>query len=481
MKKPLIVLGLLLLAAAVMRLYNIDQYMTFLGDEGRDALIIRNLLIDGDIPFIGPPTSVGNIYLGPLYYYMMAVAMAVSWLNPVAPAVMVALIGTAAVGLMYYLGKLLFDWRAGLVAAALYTVSFVVIIYSRSSWNPNPAPFFTLLAMIAWVWSHQQKKYHYLLLTGAAVSAAVQMHYLCLILLLIFGCLAFLELRTQAAAQKIKFVLSGFAGVSVFLLGMLPWWLFEFKHNFMNTRAMIELFSGGNGSLSANPLTLLLRPAPIYFDALISRYLAAENTILAVVVAVVVLGTLVWGYKKSWSYKLLTIWLAVGLIGLALYQQNIYDHYIGFLSPVPFLVLGSLVSLAVSKQRRVLVFGLVAVIIGFNLFHSPLLSSPNRQLERTQQVSKRVIELAAGQPFNFALLSDHNYDAAYQFYLWYYQYQPKVLPLEVTDQLIVVCESPCQPINNPKYEIVAFGWIKEDYSEDFMGVKIFKLVHNNVR
>lgn len=481
MKKQWLVLGFILLTAALMRLYHIDQYMTFLGDEGRDVLIVRNLLLDRNIPFIGPPTSVGNVYLGPLYYYMMAVAMAIAWLNPVAPAVMVALIGTGAVFLIYYLGKLLFDWKAGLTAAALYSVSFVVINYSRSSWNPNPAPFFTLLAMIGWVWAHQKKQYRYLLLSGAAVSAAVQMHYLCLILLLIFGCLAWLEMRLQTSVQKIKFITAGIGGVVVFLAGMLPWWLFEFKHNFMNSRAMMDIFFGGNGAVSANPLSLLVRPGPIYFDALISRYLAAENVWLAAVVAVVVIATLIWGWNRSWSYKLLTIWLAVGLIGLALYQQNIYDHYIGFLSPVPFLVLGSLVSLSLSKQKKIAVLILLSVIVILNLLHSPLLLPPNRQLERTQQVSKRIIELAAGQPFNFALLSDHNYDAAYQYYLWYFGYQPKVVPIEITDQLIVVCENSCEPINNPKYEIVAFGWVKVGYSEDYMGVKIIKLVHNNVR
>jgi hypothetical protein len=56
---------------------------------------------------------------------------------------------------------------------------------------------------------------------------------------------------------------------------------------------------------------------------------------------------------------------------------------------------------------------------------------------------------------------------------------PKALPKDRTDQLIAVCEDPvCEPINNPKYEIAAFGWIKIASVEDYQGVKIFKLVHN---
>jgi hypothetical protein len=56
----------LLLVTLFLRVYRIDAYMTFLGDEGRDALMIKRILTTGDIPLLGPPTSVGNMYLGPL-------------------------------------------------------------------------------------------------------------------------------------------------------------------------------------------------------------------------------------------------------------------------------------------------------------------------------------------------------------------------------------------------------------------------------
>src|SRR3989344_7457131 len=77
-----IFIGIILLAA-FFRFYRLPEYMTFLGDEGRDALMIRRILVEHDLPLIGPTTSIGNIYLGPLYYYMMAVPMAIFWLNPV--------------------------------------------------------------------------------------------------------------------------------------------------------------------------------------------------------------------------------------------------------------------------------------------------------------------------------------------------------------------------------------------------------------
>ena len=57
--------------------------------------------------------------------------------------------------------------------------------------------------------------------------------------------------------------------------------------------------------------------------------------------------------------------------------------------------------------------------------------------------------------------------------------EPKTVPIEITDQLFVVCEDPiCNPVGNAKYEIAGFGWTKIEKEENVYGVKIYKLIHN---
>src|SRR3972149_9199904 len=96
-------IALTLLVGAFLRLYRIDEYMTFLGDEGRDVIIVRRLLVDFDLILVGPGTSIGDMYLGPLYYYMMAPALLLSNFSPVGPAVMIALLGVARIFLVWYI------------------------------------------------------------------------------------------------------------------------------------------------------------------------------------------------------------------------------------------------------------------------------------------------------------------------------------------------------------------------------------------
>src|SRR3989338_4095221 len=122
------ILILILIIGAFLRLYKIDQYMTFLGDEGRDSIIVRNLLVKADPILIGPGTSVGGMYLGPLYYYFMAPFLLLSNFSPVGPAVGVALLGVTTIYLLYIVCKEWFSKTAGLIASVLFAISPTVII-----------------------------------------------------------------------------------------------------------------------------------------------------------------------------------------------------------------------------------------------------------------------------------------------------------------------------------------------------------------
>jgi len=171
---------------------------------------------------------------------------------------------------------------------------------------------------------------------------------------------------------------------------------------------------------------------------------------------------------------------------LSLYQSAIYDHYLGFLNPVPFLLLGSTISLIripTSKVGRYLLTAALGVLLMFlttvNLQKNPLHNPPNNQLKRTQEIAKYIINETGARDFNFALLSKNNYDAAYQFYLEQLGHKPKIVPSDKTDQLFVVCEDEsCDPTHSPKYEIAAFGMSKIEWMKEYSGVRIYKLIPN---
>lgn len=470
-KRTFLALVGIILLASFLRFYNLDQYMTFLGDEGRDAIIVKQMLVNHHFPLIGPPTSVGNIYLGPLYYYMMAIPMAIFHLNPVSAAGMNAAVGVLTVALIYYLGKIWFGRSSGLIASFLYAVSPVTIIYSRSSWNPNPTPFFSLLAIFFFYKARKKGDFRWLILTGAAVAAACQMHYLAVILLPTFVLLWLYEVIWRKA--RLKNVISGsLMGILAFFLVMFPLVWFDLRHNFLNYKAVVKLLSEGS-TVSGNIFLNILKVPQIFGHDLIGRYMAGENIYLSLLLSALIILAIL---RKSWPIFCLGIWMGIGLLGLSFYQGSIYDHYLGFLNPAPFLLLGSLASTRIPTSSILI---LIIVLTIVNLQKNPLNSPPNNQLKRTQDVAKFIIQKSGEKPFNFALIAKNNYDSAYQFYLDQYGHKSKQVPFDITDQLFVVCEDQvCDPTHNAKYEVAAFGWSKIDWQESTYGVKIYRLISN---
>ncbi len=490
------VIVFIILLAAFLRFYKIDEYMTFLGDEGRDMLIMRKIWIEGDIPFIGPPMSVGGLYLGPLYYYLIAIATGIFWLNPIAAAGMNALFGIATAGLIYYLGRSWFGRIAGTISAFLYALSPVTIIYSKSSWNPNPGPFFALLAVLGIYKVHRTGNMLWLILTGAAFAFAVNMHYLSLLLgpVLLMLWIYELLLHSRGKLKRKNILLGTTLAVMAFLVLMSPLFLFEVKHNFPNYYALKTLFSAKDSAVKVGFGEDLVKIWPIYSEKLVGRYIAGFNYSLHILISVLVLVPLVWaGIKKlraeklSWPFLALGVWLLIGFLGFSFYKQEVYDHYLNFLNPVPFLLLGALAGLILSIKSKPLRFslsGIYCLIIGIVLIsmvqRSPLKDTPNRQFYKTMSTVSEVLNNSDKKSFNFALIAKSNYDSAYQFiFINYYNVKPGQLPFEKTDQLFVVCEDEvCQPINNPKYEIAAFGMSRVEWMKDFEGIKLYKLIAN---
>ncbi len=479
-------LVLILLLAIFLRLYRIGDFMTFLGDEGRDVRIVRDLITKGNLVFIGPQTSIGNMYLGPLYYYLMAPALLLSRLSPIGPAVAVALIGTLTIWLTWFVGRVWFSKSAGIVAALLYAVSPVAIIYSRSSWNPNPMPIFSLLCIwgIYEVW--RNKKYYWLSLIGIFFAFALQMHYLGLLLIPVLGLFWLFTLISINKAKDLKskksFLRFSLFAFLIFFFLMSPLFLFDIKHQWLNFNAFRAFFTDRQTTVNLNPVrsdrflpTILMTVS----DMVLARQtlLAPFTTILVFIFSILVF------IKSKWqtSLKLLFVWLGFAILGLSVYKQHVYVHYLGFIYPAIYLFLGAVFGFLFEKNLVIKIISLTLVIFlfSYNLIFSPVKENPNRQLWRTEAAVDLIIKESAGEPFNFGLIAKQNYDESYRYFLE--NKKAKLVRGEdrVVDQLFVICEDgdKCQPEGNPAWQIAVFGpsHIEGQWNIDYL--KIYRLVH----
>ena len=479
-------LGAVLLLALVLRVYRIEDFMTFLGDEGRDVRIVRDLITQGNLVFIGPQTSIGNMYLGPLYYYMMAPALLLSGLNPVGPAIMVALLGTLTIWLTWFVGRNWFGKQAAFIAALLFAVSPVAIIYSRSSWNPNPMPFFALLCIwgIYEVW--QNKKYIWLPYTSISFAFALQMHYLGLLLIPTLGLFWLFTLISINKAKDIRsrriFLRYSLFGFLIFLLLMSPLLLFDTKHNWMNFNAFKSFFSDRQTTVNLNPARSD-RFLPVMLMTISDMVLARQEYFAPITLALTLLLS-GWVYFKSkWQtpLKVLFVWLGLAILGLSVYKQHVYIHYLGFIYPAIYLLIGAILGFMLQRKvvLKIISASLVLFLFFYSLVYSPVRETPNRQLWRTEAAVDLIIKESGGQPFNFGLLAKQNYDESYRYFLENKKANSFRAEDKVTNQMFVICEDgdACSPEGSPAYQIAKFGQahVVGTWNVDYL--KIYRLAH----
>lgn len=487
-------LVIVLLIASFLRFYKIDEYLPFLGDEGRDVRVVRRFITNFDLMFIGPRTSIGDMYLGPLYYYLISPFLLLWNFSPTGPAVFVALLGIGTVFLLWLVGREWFGKAAGLVSAFLYGISPLVVQYSTHSWNPNIMPFFALLAIFSiWrVWV--EDKFFWLVVTGISFGAITQSHYLGLLLAPTIGLFWLLKFISMQGERKLKrkFFIFSLVALLVFFLMTLPLILFDYKHGWHNFSSITTFFTVRQETVSIKPWNAIPLLWPSWRDELVTRFLLAKDKTFSIVIGGALLGLFVWaGYVfkqkrelgKLKAHFLLGLWGLVGLVGLGLIKQNIYDHYYGFMFAVPFLVVG-VVSQTLWERKLKWIVILIVIVLGWiNLQNSPFKNPPQRQMQATREVARKIIEESRGETFNFGLIAKRNYEEGYLYFLELEKSQikeidPQNLCGTLAEQLFVVCEDEvCEPINNPKAEIANFGWAKIENQWDVQGRKLFKLVH----
>ena len=487
----------ILLVGAFLRFYRIGDYMTFLGDEGRDALVVKRMIVDKKFTLLGPTASVGGFFLGPIYYYFMAPFLWFWRLNPVGPAIMVALFGVAGIFLIFKTGQEFFNQKTGFLAAVLYALSPLVIAHSRSSWNPNLVPFFALLYLYGLKKIVKEKKWRWWFIIGLSIGIGLQLHYLFSFLIPIGPIFIFIFKR---GASYLKMYLISILG---FLTGLFPFLVFELRHQFPNTQTIIRFLLSGKetGFVGQETMTILTDlifrlfsrlifyfPPPEQLELYSSKIIFWWETLVWVAAVGSITALIIQIIKEKKPAHLLTfLWLIFALSLFCFYKQAIYDYYLGILFPLPFLLLGNLLSLLWQEKilKPFVGISLIALLI-LNWSGRPFKFPPNRQLEQTEKIANFVLEKTEGKPFNFALITDQNSDHAYRYFFEIWK-QPAVVienaevdpeRKTVTDQLLIVCEKrDCQPLGHPLWEVAGFGRAEIVAEWDFSVVKVYKLRH----
>lgn len=410
---------LILATSLVVRLYRLPATMTFLEDEGRDLLVVKRMLDTGKPALLGPQTSTGNMYLGPAYYYFITPALLLSGMSPLGPAALIAVTGVATVWLLYYLGKRWFDQPTGLVAAVLYAVMPLPVVFTRNSWNPNLAPLVSLLCvwMVVNIVGQSKHKHRSYLALGALVGLLVQLHYMALLFVAALG----LTLLFYHRWRLSQLFLGSLLALFTFTLTLTPFIIFELRNQFVNTKAITRFVEAKEEHNIRYELPFWLwrdkvagSTTRLFSSAFGRDALTPDPYRSAVSLGVVaVIALAAYRRRKEKIFHSLLLLLIIPLLMLGIYQENVHLHYLGFLFPLCYLLF--------SASPKSFLFALAFMVYALPQSFSYLSSGDTNQLIRAQEVAKMISDQAGAEPYNmvsaegspaapylyFAALSDH--------------------------------------------------------------------------
>ncbi len=373
----LILLILILCLAGFFRLYKIDSYLKFYNDEAYQITKIKGIE-QGHPPLVGPGAFNEDGYVGyhgPIYFYIMYIPYKLANFNPIAGGVFIALANVLALWLTFKLVKELFNDKIALISIFLASCSWICIYYSRYAWNPNLIWLFVTLFFYAlhkvingnnkWIW-----------VATIALAVSCQLHSSCYLLIP----MAIVIVLIYKPKISLK---TWLANLGLFVLFYLPMIVFEFRHDFTNTRGYYYLFMQSKSTMVyATLYDKIYRVVTVDLRNLVSLFTDKKEYFLAITwllilslmnfIYLAIKSFIQKGFKKSENYLFILIWVLFFIVFSSSYvlkHGNVWDYYMMLIWPPIFIIVG-LFLYKLGKNNfagKILVAGLLAVMLLFNL------------------------------------------------------------------------------------------------------------------
>jgi len=365
---------LILITSFVVRIFKAAQLMAFHYDQGRDALVIWDLIKKGELFLIGPTTGIAGIFRGPFYYYLIAPFYWLGGGNPILPEVFLVLTSVSALILLFFLAKKIGGTLAGIIALVLGGFSFEIVYASR--WLSNPTPMLLLSVILVWMLFlvYEGKKWAWAIISlvlGLSLfhfGSSGEVFYFPAVAIFAIWKFFFSKGKTKNI-PSLKIIL---ISIGLFVLTILPLILFNWKHGgILGNNIKGFLITGDSFSLPTwrfviGRLGLIIN----YFSGLLFHSPYDKEWVF--------LGGLGFGIIfylsrliKNAKFNIVALILAMPTIGLIFFQGN-YGNLYGYYLTGYYLIFILFVAVSLSYIFKSSIFGkiLVIVFLGFFLTHN---------------------------------------------------------------------------------------------------------------
>ena len=393
----------------------------FIGDFGWFYLSARNALLDGSLPLVGIAASYTWLHQGPYWTYILMILFWFFNFNPVVPAYFNAIVGTITIYIVYLLGKKMFSKEAGLLSAAFFAASPLVIAHSRMPYHTSPIPFFVSLWLLAFfLWWRGKTAYFPLVIFFLAVLYNFELATQILWIVV----LGFLFFSGYKSLSKKILVWS----IVAWILPMLPILVYDFQRGFKQTVGFAKLLVIDK-PFQITPLDV--HATAIFWTTTLQRLVFLPSFSISVVIIVFCIGYFVYRSSKQNNYRFVCIIFLVLLFGLLSNPPS--DAYIPMLFPFVALLFG--VTFSDSAKRLHIPSASIVVVLSLFVYLNGMYLVKAKYFVATSfhqriAAAKEIITLSKNK--SYVLLgkgkgSEHqSFIANYEYLTWYFGKQPDI-------------------------------------------------------
>ncbi|OGG00988.1 hypothetical protein A2153_05965 [Candidatus Gottesmanbacteria bacterium RBG_16_38_7b] len=440
--KPVsLVLLVILFLSFFFRFYHLVDWFSFGMDQEYEAFLVRNIITGKHFPLIGVNAGGTGIYLGPLFIYLAALPYLIFRGNPLGWAFTASFMGVITTWLIYYIVDKLFNQKAALFSSFFYAVSFLASFYDRSFWNPSLVPLLSLL-IIYFLYQINLNRQHYLIYLAVIFGLAFHTH----LSLLIYTPLIIYVLYRKFKSIKKRILLYS---LIIFLILQLPLIIFELRHNFPNSSAVINLVTGRTvfqTDQSKLPerikvLTnffgrfIFIPPFPDLFaeKGLCKDLTWVKKNAYPEIVGLSFLGLLYFliSYKshfrvgrKKFPFLLIISVFLLTIISVLFYPRSFHEYYLLSLFPLLAIILGVSVGIIWQKEHGQLIVSFI-ISLFFTLNLITLFTAQNSfNYNRKLAVLDFARQYIRGENYNLEALGDCPRFAGWGYLFEYYLGKP---------------------------------------------------------
>ncbi len=369
--KGLILISIFVIAL-IFRFYAFKESVYFAFDQARDGYVSRDIYLNKNLRFIGPPIS-GNIGLfhGVLFWYLIGPLNLLFSGDPILMSAVFRILNALGVFLVFAIANKMFNSRVAMLSALFFAVSFEETQYSMYVGNPSLAVLAILLIFFAaTLLLKKDKKAKWspiLMFGGAAIATQFNLMYvytLFVVLLILF------LFREQSLKIKIKYYIGAFLAIILLLSTYI---LAEIKYGFRSIKLAVSLFKQGYGILNPNESKYLLfwgKYLRMFKDNILGLI---GNDVIIGIIALVLTTWLFVKAKKDKKYSLLLIWILSWVILMVIGGHLAYYTNAGL--GVGILILVAVILEKIFKSNKWLALILIFLIFWGNakqvIYQSP--------------------------------------------------------------------------------------------------------------